>query len=162
MLATRRIVQLGLRTASCLSSRLLSKPLTSEPLVTWHSQSEQSNSLKEAARAFAVVHLAGRQHKITEDDTVAVNKLDVETGAKIRLEKVLLAGTSDLTLIGTPLLSKSLVQVEATVVEQTKSERMLVFKKKRRKNYKRKRGYRQDITVLRINRINLPDNSTQN
>eukprot|EP00118_Oscarella_pearsei_P009413 m.54254 g.54254 ORF g.54254 m.54254 type:complete len:170 (+) comp34341_c0_seq5:11-520(+) len=107
------------------------------------------------SRIFAVVHLGGRQHKIAEEDTLVVNKLEVETGARIRLEKVLLAGSKDCTYFGTPLLSKSLIQVEATVVEQTKSDRVLVFKKKRRKNYKRKKGHRQDVTVLRINRIDM-------
>jgi large subunit ribosomal protein L21 len=109
-------------------------------------------------RQFAVVHLGGSQHKITEEDVIVVNKLQAETGSRIILNKVLLAGTKYFTLIGRPLLPKELVTVEATVTEQTRTQRIIIFKKKRRKNYKRKRGHRQDITVLRINSITLQPN----
>ncbi|XP_062506665.1 large ribosomal subunit protein bL21m-like [Corticium candelabrum] len=106
-------------------------------------------------RPFAVVHLGGTQHKITAEDTIVVNKLHVEPGARILLNKVLLIGTKHFTLVGQPLVSKDVVSVEATVTEQTRTKRIIVFKKKRRKNYKRTRGHRQDVTVLRINRIDL-------
>lgn len=64
-------------------------------------------------------------------------------------------GGENFSVIGTPLLVRDLSKIEATVVEKTKSPKVIVFKKKRRKGYKRTQGHRQDITVLRINSIHL-------
>ncbi|EDO38433.1 predicted protein [Nematostella vectensis] len=97
----------------------------------------------------------GRQFKITVNDTITINRIDAEMGNKIRLEKVLLVGGENFTVIGRPLLERDLVTIFATVIEKTKTAKVIVFKKKRRKGYKRTRGHRQDITVLRINSILL-------
>ena len=105
-------------------------------------------------KLFAVVHLMGRQHKITSNDLIVVNTLHADVGSQIYLDKVLLAGSPDFTLIGRPLLSKEQVRVMATVVEHTRLKKLIVFKMKKR-NQRKKKGHRQDVTVLRINSIEL-------
>ncbi|KAL5475734.1 hypothetical protein EMCRGX_G025584 [Ephydatia muelleri] len=108
-----------------------------------------------ANKVFAVVHIGGRQFKITANDLIVINRIKADIGEKIVLNKVLLSGSENFSLVGTPLLSQEHVKVLATIVEHNKTAKVMVFKKKRRKMYKRTRGHRQDITVLRINDIEL-------
>ncbi|KAG8522550.1 39S ribosomal protein L21, mitochondrial, partial [Galemys pyrenaicus] len=92
-------------------------------------------------RLFAVVHFASRQWKVTAEDLILVeNALDAACGERIRLEKVLLVGAADFTILGRPLLRQDLVRVEATVIEKTESWPKVNMKFKKRKNYKKKRS----------------------
>jgi large subunit ribosomal protein L21 len=105
-----------------------------------------------AGKAFAVVHVGGHQYKVTPGDLIITEKLlGAEVGSHIHLNKILLVGTQSATAVGTPLLEHA--KIVAEVEEQTKAEKIFVFKKKRRKYYKRTRGHRQPITVLRIENI---------
>ncbi|CAJ1052859.1 S ribosomal protein L21%2C mitochondrial [Xyrichtys novacula] len=107
-------------------------------------------------RLFAVVHFAGRQWKVTNEDLIQIeNHIDAECGERIRMEKVLLVGAEEFTLIGRPLLGKDLVRVDATVIEKTESwpKINMVFWKRHR--YQRKKIIIQPQTVLRINSIEL-------
>uniref|UniRef100_A0A8D1M1V7 Large ribosomal subunit protein bL21m n=1 Tax=Sus scrofa TaxID=9823 RepID=A0A8D1M1V7_PIG len=107
-------------------------------------------------RLFAVVHFAGHQWKVTAEDLILIeNELDVACGERIRLEKVLLVGADDFTLLGKPLLGKELVRVEATVIEKTESWPKINMKFQKRKNYQRKRITVNPQTVLRINSIEI-------
>ncbi|XP_012580972.1 PREDICTED: 39S ribosomal protein L21, mitochondrial [Condylura cristata] len=107
-------------------------------------------------RLFAVVHFASRQWKVTSEDLILIEShLDAACGERIRLEKVLLVGADDFTLLGKPLLGRDLVRVEATVIEKTESWPKVNMKFKKRKNYKRKRIIVSPQTVLRINSIEL-------
>lgn len=107
-------------------------------------------------RLFAVVHVAGKQYKVTAGDTILTNKLPgLDLGDYIRIEKILLAAGENFSMIGKPLLSQDLVTVTATVVEQFKSKKVTVFKKKAKKGYKRKRGHRQLMTALRIEQVEV-------
>ncbi|XP_073238587.1 uncharacterized protein [Porites lutea] len=90
-----------------------------------------------SGQIFAVVHIGGRQFKITINDTIVINRIDADTGERIRIEKVLMVGGENFSVIGTPLVARDLARIEATVVEKTKSPKVIVFKKKRRKGYKR-------------------------
>ncbi|PRP73548.1 hypothetical protein PROFUN_02557 [Planoprotostelium fungivorum] len=111
--------------------------------------------------SFAVVHIGGHQYKVTHGDTVVTNRvLGPDIGTNIRLEKVLLIGTKDTTVIGTPVVENA--YVEATVEEHSLAEKVIVFKKKRRKNYQRTNGFRQQVTALRIGHvvINLSEGDT--
>lgn len=101
--------------------------------------------------AFAVVMVGGRQFKVSPNDRIVSEKLSVPVGERIRLRKVLMIGTPDYTLVGKPVLDQC--TIEATVEEQARSEKVVIFKKKRRKGYQRTRGHRSDITILRINAI---------
>ncbi|RMX58941.1 hypothetical protein pdam_00014612 [Pocillopora damicornis] len=101
-----------------------------------------------SGQIFAVVHLGGSQFKITVNDTIIINRIDAETGDRI-------LGGENFTVIGTPLLARDLVKIEATVLEKTKGPKKIVFKMKRRKGYRRWKEHFQDLTVLRINSIQV-------
>lgn len=108
----------------------------------------------EQGRLFAVVHISGKQFKITEGDIIIVEGYWPPTaGDKIKLEKTMLVGSKDFTLIGTPLLQDGLVDIYATVIEKTLSHTKTNFKKKRRKQYTNINFYRVQQTMLRINQI---------
>ncbi|KAM6157643.1 large ribosomal subunit protein bL21m [Rhynchocyon petersi] len=107
-------------------------------------------------RLFAVVHFASHQWKVTSEDLILVeNELDIACGERIRLEKVLLVGSDNFTLLGKPLLGKDLVRVEATVIEKTESWPKVNMKFRKRKNYRKKRIIVTPQTVLRINTIEV-------
>ncbi|KAM3623959.1 uncharacterized protein V6R79_017415 [Siganus canaliculatus] len=107
-------------------------------------------------RLFAVVHFAGRQWKVTNEDLILIeNHIEAECGERIRMEKVLLVGAQDFTLVGRPLLGKELVRVEATVIEKTESWPKVNMTFWKRHRFQRKRIIIQPQTVLRINSIEL-------
>ncbi|XP_049677345.1 39S ribosomal protein L21, mitochondrial isoform X1 [Accipiter gentilis] len=107
-------------------------------------------------RLFAVVHFASKQWKITSEDLIMMdNVLEAECGDRIRMEKVLLVGADDFTLIGRPLLGKDLVRVEATVIEKTESWPKINMRFWRRLSYQRKKIIVNPQTVLRINTIEI-------
>ncbi|XP_034232884.1 39S ribosomal protein L21, mitochondrial [Thrips palmi] len=111
---------------------------------------------KSHGRLFAIIQLANRQWKITPEDVVVVEgHWPPNVGDSIRLEKVLLVGSSDFTLVGMPLLRPDLVNIQATVVEKRLSHTKTNFKKKRRKQYQRINFYRYQHTMIRINSITL-------
>ncbi|XP_056264419.1 39S ribosomal protein L21, mitochondrial [Pseudoliparis swirei] len=107
-------------------------------------------------RLFAVVHFASRQWKVTGEDLILIeNHLEAGCGERIRMEKVLLVGAQDFTLMGRPLLAKDLVRVEATVIEKTESWPKVHMQFWKRHRFHRKRIIVQPQTVLRINGIEL-------
>uniref|UniRef100_A0A8V1A3Z1 Large ribosomal subunit protein bL21m n=1 Tax=Gallus gallus TaxID=9031 RepID=A0A8V1A3Z1_CHICK len=107
-------------------------------------------------RLFAVVHFASKQYKITSEDLIMMdNVLQAECGDRIRMEKVLLVGADDFTLIGRPLLGRDLVRVEATVIEKTVSWPKINMRFRKRQNYLRKKIITNPQTVLRINTIEI-------
>ncbi|XP_036442425.1 39S ribosomal protein L21, mitochondrial [Colossoma macropomum] len=111
---------------------------------------------REYGRLFAVVHFASRQWKVTNEDLILIeNHIEAECGDRIVLEKVLLVGGEDFTLIGKPLLSRDLVRVEATVIEKTESWPMVHMRFWKRHRFQKKRTIIQPQTVLRINSIEV-------
>src|SRR5215813_3877061 len=104
---------------------------------------------------FAVIRTGGKQYKVAKDDIISVEKLAGEPGATIEFGEVLMVGEGAEVASGTPLLDGA--SVSATVVEQTRAAKIIVFKKKRRHNYRRKKGHRQPQTVLRITDIRGAD-----
>lgn len=107
-------------------------------------------------RLFAVVHFAGRQWKVTDEDLIMIeNHIEAECGEQIRMEKVLLVGAEDFTLVGRPLLGRELVRIQATVIEKTQSWPKVNMKFWKRHRYQRKKIITQPQTVLRINSITL-------
>ena len=93
---------------------------------------------------FAVVRTGGKQYRVAAGDKIAVEKLAGEAGDTITLGDVLLAGEGD------TLSDAGKVTVSAEIIAQAKSEKVVVFKKRRRHNYRRKNGHRQMMTLLRI------------
>jgi large subunit ribosomal protein L21 len=100
---------------------------------------------------FAVIRTGGKQYKVAPNDVIFVEKLAGEAGAEIAFEDVLMVGDAEGATSGTPELAD--VHVTATVLEQKRADKIIVFKKKRRHNYRRKNGHRQHLTVLRITDI---------
>ena len=100
---------------------------------------------------YAVIRTGGKQYKVAQGDVITVEKLAGEAGEAITFDQVLALGGEDGLTVGTPVLDGASVQAE--VVEQTRGDKIIVFKKKRRKNYRRKRGHRQYLTVLRVTDI---------
>ena len=100
---------------------------------------------------FAVIRTGGKQYKVAQDDVIAVEKLAGEPGAIVELAEVLMVGDGATVATGTPLISGA--SVSATLVEHRRADKIIVFKKKRRHNYRRKNGHRQHQTVLRITEI---------
>ncbi|MBV9521351.1 MAG: 50S ribosomal protein L21 [Alphaproteobacteria bacterium] len=100
---------------------------------------------------FAVIRTGGKQYRVAKDDVISVEKLDGAPGSTIELADVLAVGEGADAKTGTPTVAGAMVS--AVVVEQKRGEKIIVFKKKRRHNYRRKNGHRQSITVLRIDQI---------
>jgi len=93
---------------------------------------------------FAVVRTGGKQYRVAAGDKIAVEKLAGDAGDKVTLGDVLLAGNDG------EIADVSKVTVSAEIIAQARAEKVVVFKKKRRHNYRRKKGHRQPMTLLRI------------
>lgn len=100
---------------------------------------------------FAVIKTGGKQYKVAENDVIKVEKLDTEAGKKVKIKEVLMVGGEGDVKVGDPLLKGA--EVTAEVLEQARAKKIIVFKKKRRQNYRRKKGHRQHQTVLKITGI---------
>lgn len=100
---------------------------------------------------FAVIKTGGKQYRVQAGDVLQIEKLNVEEGQKITFNQVLLIDDEKRTLIGTPFLKNA--QVKAEVIENFKDKKIIVFKKKRRKQYQKKIGHRQQLTRIKIEEI---------
>lgn len=97
---------------------------------------------------YAVVKTGGKQYRVAKNDVITVEKLGGDAGEVIELGEVLAMDNGDGLTIGVPTVDGA--RVAATVLEQKKADKVVIFKKKRRKNYRRTKGHRQQVTVLRI------------
>jgi large subunit ribosomal protein L21 len=102
---------------------------------------------------YAVIRTGGKQYRVAMNDVIEVEKLDVEAGGTVELGEVLAVGEGEGAQVGTPLIAGA--SVTATVLEQAKGPKIVIFKKRRRKNYRRRTGHRQQITVLRVTDIKV-------
>jgi large subunit ribosomal protein L21 len=97
---------------------------------------------------FAIVKTGGKQYRVAPGDQIVVERLEGNVGTEISLDQVLAISNGDSGVIGRPTLAD--VFVRARIIQQPRGTKVIVFKKKRRKNYRRKHGHRQELTVLRI------------
>jgi len=100
---------------------------------------------------FAVIRTGGKQYRVAENDIIRVERLDGDAGASLTLDQVLMVGEGEKVTVGSPLVDGA--SVSAEVLEQGRGPKLIIFKKKRRQNYRRKKGHRQDLTVLKITGI---------
>jgi large subunit ribosomal protein L21 len=100
---------------------------------------------------YAVIKTGGKQYRVKSGDIINVEKLAGDAGDKVTLDQVLMLGGDDVK-VGAPLLDGA--TVDAEIVEQMRTPKIIVFKKRRRQNYRRKKGHRQEMTTLKINSIN--------
>jgi len=101
---------------------------------------------------FAIIRTGGKQYRVTQNAVLKVEKLEAEPGSTVTFTDVLALGTEAGTTIGAPLVLGA--NVTATVIAQDRLEKIIIFKKRRRQNSRRKNGHRQHVTVLRIADIN--------
>ena len=102
---------------------------------------------------YAVVETGGKQHRVKEGDLIQVEKLEGDVGAKVTFDRILMVGGAGETQIGAPHLKGA--KVEGEIVSQAKDKKIIVFKMKRRKNYRRWYGHRQPYTRLRVTKIKV-------
>ena len=108
---------------------------------------------------YAIVEMAGQQFKVAKDQKVYVHRLQTEEGKKVTFDKVLLLEDGGNVTIGAPAIEGA--AVEAKVVKHLKGDKVIVFKKKRRKGYKIKNGHRQHLTKIKIENISLQKKSVK-
>lgn len=101
--------------------------------------------------AYAVVETGGKQYRVKENDTLRVERIDAKIDAKLEIEPVLAVSDGKHLTVGTPRISDA--KVTSTVVDHVRGPKIVSFKKKRRKGYSRKVGHRQELTVLKIGKI---------
>lgn len=102
---------------------------------------------------YAIVEIAGQQFKVEKDQKVYVHRLAAEVGSKLDFDKVLLVDNDGKITLGAPAIKGA--KISAEVVEHVKGDKVIVFKKKRRKGYQKSNGHRQSFTLLKVADINL-------
>lgn len=102
---------------------------------------------------YAVIRTGGKQYRVAKNDVIKIERLPGEAGQTIEFTDVLMVG-GEQPIVGTPTVLGA--RVTGTLLEQTRGPKIVIFKKKRRKNYRRRTGHRQDITVVRITDIAAP------
>ena len=100
---------------------------------------------------FAIVNISGKQYRVTEGDQIKVAILGTQAGEKIKFDQVLLTADGKKVRIGEPVVKN--VSVSGTVLNNGRDRKVIVFKKKRRKGYRRKNGHRQSFSLIQIDKI---------
>lgn len=100
---------------------------------------------------YAIVSIAGQQFKVAEKQSVIVHRLNAKEGDNVEFDQVLLVGNGNKSKVGSPLIGGA--KVSATVVSHIKGDKVIVFKKKRRKTYQKSNGHRQQFTKIQISGI---------
>lgn len=100
---------------------------------------------------FAIIKTGGKQYHVKVGDQIVVERLAGKVGSDVSLAEVLAVGDGEASRVGRPTVAEAAVR--ARILGQPRSTKVIVFKKKRRKNYRRKRGHRQELTLLKIEEI---------
>ena len=100
---------------------------------------------------YALVKTGGKQYRVSKDDTILVERIAADEGAEVILNDIVMLADGDKVTIGTPKVEGA--AVSATVIRQTRGRKIIIFRRKRRKNHRRTQGHRQDLTLLKINDI---------
>ncbi len=102
---------------------------------------------------YAVVQFGGHQYKVQENETIYVDRLSADVDEKVNADRVLLVANGDSVQVGTPVVDGA--AVEGSVVQHLKGDKVIVFKKKRRKGYQKRNGHRQHLTQVKIEKITV-------
>jgi len=100
---------------------------------------------------YAIVEISGKQYKVSENDTLYIATQEAAANEKVTFDRVLLVADGDKITVGTPTVDGA--SIEATILDHVKGDKVLVFKKKRRKHYKVKNGHRQPYTQIKIDAV---------
>ncbi|MCG8424507.1 MAG: 50S ribosomal protein L21 [Proteobacteria bacterium] len=104
---------------------------------------------------YAVIQTGGKQYRVQPGDTVLVEKLSGDAGDSVEFDRVLLVSGDDSVLVGKPWVDRA--RVTGEIVEHRRGEKLIVYKFKRRKDYRRKTGHRQDYSAVKIGEVILPE-----
>ncbi|MCF6096613.1 50S ribosomal protein L21 [Thermovorax subterraneus] len=102
---------------------------------------------------YAIIETGGKQYRVSEGDVIRVEKLCAQEGEMIELDQVLAVSDGEKLMVGQPVLENA--KVKATVLKHGKGKKVIVFKYKPKKNYRRKKGHRQPYTEIRIEKIEV-------
>ena len=102
---------------------------------------------------YAIVDIAGQQFKVEKGQEVFVHRLDGDEGAKMEFDKVLLVDNNGKVSVGTPIVEGA--KISAKIIAHTRADKVIVFKKKRRKGYQKSNGHRQDLSKVLIEKITV-------
>jgi len=102
---------------------------------------------------YAVVKTGGKEYRISPGDLIRVEKLEGKVGDQVTMKDILMVSHEDQVQVGNPLLGNAVITGE--IVQQVKGRKVLIYKMKRRKNYRRTKGHRQTYTYIRVNEISL-------
>ena len=108
---------------------------------------------------FAIISSGGKQYKVSENTILTVNKLSGTAGDNVEISNVLFASDGKEFSVGEPIIDGAKVNLE--IIKQDRDRKILIFKKKRRKNFRRKNGHRQDMTFLEVKSLNIPGFKTK-
>ena len=100
---------------------------------------------------YAVIATGGKQYRVAKDDIIDIERIEGDAGKKVSFDEVLVVGEGDKIECGTPLLKSA--KVDGEIVEQFRGKKLVVFKMKRRKGWRRKQGHRQELTKIKIGKI---------
>ena len=100
---------------------------------------------------YAVIKTGGKQYRVSKDDVVEIERISGDKGGKVEFDQVLMVGGGDSVKFGAPLVSGA--KVTAELVEHSRGPKLIAFKKRRRKNSRRKKGHRQDLSIVKITGI---------
>ena len=100
---------------------------------------------------YAVIKTGGKQHKVSQGDVISIEKIDGSKGETVVFNEVLMVSSGEDVKVGTPFLKGA--RVEGEIIDQTKADKINVFKMKRRKGFKKKTGHRQKLTRMKIKEI---------
>jgi len=100
---------------------------------------------------YAVIKTGGKQYRVAKDDVITIERVTGDAGGKVEFDHVLLVGEGESVKAGTPLVTDA--KVTGELVEQTRGPKLIAFRKRRRKNSRRKKGHRQDLSTVRITSI---------
>ncbi|MAD24100.1 MAG: 50S ribosomal protein L21 [Verrucomicrobiales bacterium] len=100
---------------------------------------------------YAVVQTGGKQYKVAEGDTIEVNRVSGDAGSALTIDNVMMLNQAGSVKIGSPTIEGA--KVEAEVIKHTRGPKLIIWKMKRRKGYRNKNGHRQDLSLLKINKI---------
>ena len=104
---------------------------------------------------YSIVKISGKQYCVSEGDTIKVSSQDWKVGDRVKLDQVLLTDNGKNIEVGTPKVNGASVTVE--ILEHNREKKLLIYKKKRRKGYQRKNGHRQGYSLLKVNKLQMPN-----
>ena len=104
---------------------------------------------------YSIIKISGKQYSVSEGDIIKVSSQDWKIGDTVKLNQILLTDSGENVSVGTPIVAGASVTLE--IMEHNRDKKLLIYKKKRRKGYQRKNGHRQGYSLLKVNKLQMPN-----